>query len=286
MIEAVPLYPFAAVVFLGAGLLFALQMARHLRVFAAAHPSLVTDRPEARLGTFVRYALVQVRMFREPGVGLMHAVIFWGFIVLTIGVIDRIFFGVIEALIGDLAGGWAWRLLLVVQNVIMVSVLLAIAVAIFRRVIVRPRRMTLSRDGLLILVLIGGVVLTELLAETFRLGTVSDPDAAWSFAANTLAMALAGLSQSGGVDPLTIGYATAFWANVLLISFFLAYLPRSKHLHIVTAVFNTGFAKLKPRGQLPAMDLEAEEGTFGVKTIADLGWKDLLDGFTCTECGR
>jgi Fe-S oxidoreductase len=286
VIETVPLYPLAAVVFLGAGVLFLLQMARHLRVFATAQPSSVTDQPEARLMTFVRYALIQVRMFRDPGAGVMHAVIFWGFIVLTVGVIDRVFFGVVETLSGDILGGWVWRLLLAAQNVVMVAVLVAIAVAIFRRVVVRPRRVTLSRDGLLILVLIGGVVLTELLAETFRLASVPDPDAAWSFAANTLAAPLAALTGSGSSDPVNIAYSMAFWANVLLISFFLAYLPRSKHLHIVTAVFNTGFAKLKPRGQLPAMDLEAEEGTFGVKTIADLGWKDLLDGFTCTECGR
>ena len=286
MIEAIPLYPLAAVVFLGAGVLFVLQMARHLRVFAVAQRSAVTDRPEARIASFVRYALMQVRMFRDPSAGLMHAVIFWGFVILTIGTFDRIFFGAVEAVGGDLFDGWAWRALLLAQNVVMVAVLAAIAVAIFRRTVIRPRRLTLSRDGLLILVLIGGVVLTELLAEALRIARHGDADAAWAFAANALAIPLAALADFGSIDPLAIGYGLAFWANVLLISFFLAYLPRSKHLHIATAVFNTAFGKLQPRGQLPAMDLEAEDATFGVKTIADLGWKDLLDGFTCTECGR
>ncbi|MCY7419713.1 MAG: (Fe-S)-binding protein, partial [Chloroflexi bacterium] len=59
-----------------------------------------------------------------------------------------------------------------------------------------------------------------------------------------------------------------------------------KHLHIATAFFNATFRKLAPRGELPAMDLEADTARFGVKTIEDLSWKDLLDGFTCTECGR
>ena len=77
-----------------------------------------------------------------------------------------------------------------------------------------------------------------------------------------------------------------FWPNILLVCAFLAYLPRSKHLHIATAFFNATFRKLAPRGELPAMDLEAETARFGVKTIEDLSWKDLLDGFTCTECGR
>ena len=261
MTESIPLYPLAAVVFLTAALLFALQMARHLRVFAAAGPSRVSDQPGRRFRTFVRYALLQAGVFREPGPGLIHAIIFWGFLILVIGAIDRIFFGVVESISGAVAGSWPWRVFVLLQNVVMVAVLVAVGVAIFRRVVTRPARLTLSRDGLLVLVLIGGVVLTELLAEALYIA-------------------------SSGSDPLAVAYALAFWLNVFLISFFLAYLPRSKHLHIVTAAFNTAFSKLQPRGQLPGMDLEDESAAFGVRTIADLGWKDLLDGFTCTECGR
>ena len=73
---------------------------------------------------------------------------------------------------------------------------------------------------------------------------------------------------------------------MLLVSAFLVYLPLSKHLHIATAFPNIWYRKLRPRGELPAMDLEREDATFGLKSLQDLGWKDLLDGFTCTECGR
>ena len=71
-----------------------------------------------------------------------------------------------------------------------------------------------------------------------------------------------------------------------LVAAFLVYLPFSKHLHIATSFPNIYFRKLAPRGELPKMDLEAEDATFGLRTLADLGWKDMLDGFTCTECGR
>ena len=71
-----------------------------------------------------------------------------------------------------------------------------------------------------------------------------------------------------------------------LVAAFLVYLPFSKHLHIATAFPNIWYRKLRPRGELPAMDLEREDATFGLKSLQDLGWKDLLDGFTCTECGR
>jgi Fe-S oxidoreductase len=72
----------------------------------------------------------------------------------------------------------------------------------------------------------------------------------------------------------------------VLVAAFLCYLPFSKHLHIATSFPNIWFRKLAPRGELPKMDLEDENATFGLKTLQDLGWKDLLDGFTCTECGR
>jgi heterodisulfide reductase subunit C len=85
---------------------------------------------------------------------------------------------------------------------------------------------------------------------------------------------------------LQVGLTLGWWAHIVLVSAFLCYLPTSKHLHIVTSLFNVYFRKLRPRGELPAMDLEREDVTFGVKTLADLGWKDLLDGLTCTECGR
>ena len=77
-----------------------------------------------------------------------------------------------------------------------------------------------------------------------------------------------------------------WWAHIALVAAFLCYLPFSKHLHIATSFPNIWFRKLAPRGELPKMDLEDENATFGLKTLQDLGWKDLLDGFTCTECGR
>jgi Fe-S oxidoreductase len=283
LLARIPLYPVVPLIFLAATAVFLLQMARHLRIFATARPAPVTDEPGRRFGSLMRYAIVQVRMFRELDAGLLHAAIFWGFVILTIGTADRVSFGLVHAVVAWPLEGWLWRLLLPLQNLLVVSVLGAVVWALFRRIIVRPRRLTLSRDGLTILLLIGAVVATELLAEAFRLGRYGDPDAAWAFVANPVGGLLAAALPP---NVLEVGYAVFFWANILVVSYFLVYLPGSKHLHIVTAFFNTAFRKLRPRGELPAMDLETETARFGVKTIEDLAWKDLLDGFTCTECGR
>jgi Fe-S oxidoreductase len=282
MLEQVPLYPLAPILFFAAAIVFMLEMARHLRVFAVAQPSAVTDQPERRLAALIRYAIVQVRMFRDPGPGLMHAAIFWGFVILTIGTVNRVLFGVPQAVISWPVDGWLWRLLLLGSNLLALGVLVGIGWALARRLVTRPARLTLSRDALTILLLIGGVVSTELLAEAARLARYGDPDAFWDVVAAPLSVVFDGLAPEAQVAAFTLFW----WANLGIICFFLVYLPRSKHLHIATAFFNTALRKLQPRGELPAMDLEAETARFGVKTIEDLGWKDLLDGFTCTECGR
>ena len=283
MLEHVPFYPLAPTLFALAVVAFALMMARHLRVFAVARPAPIGDEP-GRIQSMLVYAVAQVRMFRDLDAGMLHAAIFWGFVTLTVGTADRVSFGLVEHLVRPPLDGWLWRLLVLGQNVFIVTVLGAVAYALFRRLVWRyPRRTTLSRDGVFILLLIGGVVVTEWFAEAFRLARFGDPDAGWAIAAAPLATVLGALIPASWQE---IGYGVFFWANVVLVSGFLVYLPGSKHLHIVTAFFNAALRKMKPRGELPAMDLEAEDARFGIKTVADLSWKDLLDGFTCTECGR
>ncbi|HEX5465371.1 MAG TPA: (Fe-S)-binding protein, partial [Candidatus Limnocylindrales bacterium] len=285
MVEAIreaPFFQLAPLVFLAAVVIFALQMARHLRVFAAAGPAQVTDQPESRLSSLLVYAVAQVRMFRDPGPGLMHAAIFWGFVILTVGTANRVTLGLVQAVIAWPLDGWLWRLLVVGQGLLSLAVLGGLGYALVRRLLTRPARITLSRDALTILWLIGAVVLSEILFEAFRLARYPDPDGPFAFVAYVVGRPFVGLPPAW----LELLFGVCWWANILLVSGFLIYLPMSKHLHIALAFPNAAFRKLRPRGELPAMDLEAETARFGVKTIEDLRWKDLLDGFTCTECGR
>jgi hypothetical protein len=276
----VPGYLLVFPVVYGAMAYFALAMARHLRVFAAAGPSNPFASVPSRAWGLVVYALAQTRMFRDARAGLMHFAIFWGFVALTIGTVDIITGGLVQAVVGWPLDGALWTAATALQNVAAVGVLLAIGYACWRRLVSRPRRLAFTRGALIILGLIGGVVGTELLA--MALGAARSGDRPGAIVSNALAVPLRAL------DPglLQVGFVACWWTHIVLVAAFICYLPGSKHLHIATSFFNIYFRKLAPRGQLPAMDLEAESKTFGVRTIADLGWKDLLDGFTCTECGR
>jgi Fe-S oxidoreductase/nitrate reductase gamma subunit len=279
----VPLYPLVFPLFWGAVVFFCLAMARHLRVFAAVRaegPSPFADIPRRFLG-LIRYAFLQTKMFKDPRAGLMHAGIFWGFVLLTIGTANVVTGGIIEQALSIPFDGLLWTLISAMQNVVAVIVLLSIGWAFFRRLVTKPRRLTFNRDALVILAMIGGVVASELLAETFEFAAHGDEPGAF------VSSALAGpLRASLSPEALQAGFALLWWAHIVLVAAFLAYLPFSKHLHIATAFPNIWFRKLAPRGELPKMELEDDTATFGLKTLQDLGWKDLLDGFTCTECGR
>jgi Fe-S oxidoreductase/nitrate reductase gamma subunit len=281
--DHVPAYPLVFVVFWGAAAFFLLAMARHLRVFAAVRasgPSPFADIATRFLG-LIQYAFIQTKMFKDPRAGLMHAGIFWGFVLLTIGTANIVTGGIIQGILSIPFDGLLWALVSAMQNVVAVIVLVSIGWAFLRRLVTRPRRLTYNRDALVILSMIGGVVATELLAQVFEVA--ADGDIAGAFVANALAVPVGALLGREAVD---VGFAVLWWGHIALVAAFLAYLPFSKHLHIATSFPNIWFRKLKPRGELPQMDLEAEDASFGLRSLQDLGWKDLLDGFTCTECGR
>jgi len=281
----VPAYPLVFVVFWGAAAIFALAMARHLRVFAATRPAVAQPAPLGqigrRLGGLIEYAFVQVKMFKDLRAGLMHAGIFWGFILLTIGTANIVTGGLIETVLTLPLNGAIWAAISAMQNVVAVIVIVAILWAFERRLISRPRRLTYNRDALMILGMIGGVVSTELLAEVVEFARYGDQPGA--FVSSFLAAPLRSALAPGTLEAL---FAVLWWAHIVLVAAFLVYLPFSKHLHIATSFPNIWYRKLAPRGELPKMDLESEDATFGLKSLQDLGWKDLLDGFTCTECGR
>src|SRR5215216_2964156 len=130
-------------------------MARHLRVSAEARLVLAPPRPLGAIGRRVvgpvEYALVQTKMFKDWRAGLMHAGIFWGFVLLTIGTANIVTGGVIQAILSAPFGGALWAGVSAMQNVVAVIVIVSILWAFERRLISRPRRLTFNRDALVIL---------------------------------------------------------------------------------------------------------------------------------------
>lgn len=281
-ITHVPFWPLLPLLFWAAAALFALQMARHLRIMGVVRPTAPLRDARRRTAALVRYAFLQTRMFRDRRAGTWHYAVFAAFLLLAIGVANLATFGVVEAVVAWPLGGVLWAILLFARNVAAVAALAGIAYFLLRRIIARPSRLTLSRSGIAVLLLIGGIVAAEL-------GALICEAAVWGPLPGAVLTNAGGAAiAAAGVDPTVLEaiFGISIWLHLLCVAIFFAWLPATKHLHVATSFFNVYLRKLEPRGALPAMDLEAADATFGLRTLGDLTWKDVLDGLTCTECGR
>jgi Fe-S oxidoreductase len=256
------------------------------RLVKAAPPTARTGDTPVRARNELTVVLGQQKLLQRLGPGLMHAFIFWGFLVLAptiviamIGIVDK------HATFPWL-GHQGWYAFLV--DLFCVLVLIGVAAAFYIRKVQRPRRFEGSHLGEadLILALIATIVTTLLLWHATRIALgINDWPASWSPVSNAL-------SNLFGAGQATRVLERVFvWAHVLTILTFLAYLPYSKHLHIGTAAINVWFGRTAARGRLEPLrfddpDIPEDELRFGAGTAKDLTWKQLLDTFSCTECGR
>ena len=230
--------------------------------------------------------LGQRKLFQRALPGLMHALIFWGFLVLLTTIVEVIGQLIDPAWEIPLVGGSAW--LGLVQDVFAFGVLVGLSIAVWIRVVKRPERFVGSHhlEAYRILGLIFWIVLTLFLARGARIAVGHAEPRAWTPVSRAASEAIAALPDAWE------GWAmwTMLWVHLALILGFLVYLGYSKHLHIATSAINVFFASTRPRGTLTPLriDLEAAEGDMhlGAATITDLSWKQELDLYACTECGR
>ncbi len=237
-------------------------------------------KPVARSGDVPRRArneavlvLGQRKLLDRLVPGLLHAFIFWGFIVLFPTIVMAMVAAVDKH--SEIPQTWFGDLV----DVFVLLVLTGVVTALVIRKLVRPKRFAGSHLGEadFILAMIAGVVLTLLCWHAAAVAAGIETHA--GFLANAFAHAF----PSGGPwERLFV------WAHLCFIFGFLAYLPHSKHLHIATAAVNVWFGRTRARGRLEPLrfDVPDDEMRFGAGTVADLTWKQVLDGFSCTECGR
>jgi Fe-S oxidoreductase len=249
------------------------------------------DHPWARLRTVLINGLFQRRMVaREWKPGLMHTVIFLGFAMLLVRKLQLLVIGyddgfVYPGLIGGMFAAF--------KDVIELAVLAAVGYALWRRLGAKPARLERNREALLILSLIAAIMVTDFLFDGFRFALKSEAaiahERSFAFVGDAIARAFSGWSP----DALASGYRASYWIQMLTVLSFLVILPAGEHFHIVTALPTLFFRRGGPANRVPSLDLEkimgesdAGEMKLGVRTARDLTWKEGLDAFTCTECGR
>ena len=243
------------------------------------------DQIWRRVEEVLTIAIGQKKMFKEPLAGLMHAGIFWGFLVLLFRSISLVG----QAFSPEWTIFWFWgdleNVYTLAKDLSELAVLTMIGFAFFRRFVLKPWRISLSWDANLVLFLIGFLMLSDFLMDgakfTITPGTVEE---AWA----PIGAAVAGIYRGMGMGAGTalVVEESFYWLHIGALFFFLNYLPYSKHMHVLTVIQNVFLVNLRPGKALrPIKDIEEQE-TFGAGKIEEYTWKDILDIYTCTECGR
>ena len=267
-----------------AGALFGRRARLLYRVVRLGKPTDRTGDVGRRARTEATVVLGQRKLLQRVVPGLVHALVFWGFVVLLPTILMALLGAVDEDWTLPWLGHQGWYLLLV--DVFCVLVLVGVIAALEIRKVQRPARFEGShlREADLILGLIAVIVTTLLLwhASQIALGIAEWPPG-WSPLSNAIASAM------GDGAWLETGERVFVWLHVLTILSFLVYLPYSKHLHIGTAGINVWFGRTRSRGRLEPVDFEVEDEAalrLGSGTLVDMTWKQMLDTMSCTECGR
>jgi len=284
---------------------FGRTMYRRIGVLFKVTPVDRFDRIPERIKALLVYALAQKKFIqREPRpdtalseqtAGWMHFFIFWGFAILAIEALTMFGRGFsddfhLPLLSPHLLGGPY----LLLKDIMAVAVLVAIGVALYRWGVSHPKRLYGFKpaeeqlaghshwEAYLILVFIGLIMIGGLLYDGGRMVFDADKVRAempWQPFSRIVALLL------GGPRTARFFSNAGWWVHNCVILVFLNLLPLSKHFHIITSLPNVFFIKTEPRGALSKMDLE--NGTrFGTSYINQFTWKQVLDMYSCTECGR
>ena len=272
----------------------------------------LNDNPSLRWKNLILLALGQKKMFRNPLVAIMHFIIYAGFIIVNVEVLEIILDGILGThrlflpYIGSL-----YSFLINFFEILAVSVLTVCVVFLIRRNIIKLKRF-ISKD-------LNGwprsdanfILFTEIILMTLFI-TMNSADRALQLQGAEHYHQTGNFIFSGMIAPLFSGFSgstliilerSCWWMHIIGILVFLNYLPYSKHLHILLAFPNAYYARLGIVGKIDNMESvqnevkymmqpelappgDAPHQKFGAKDVFDLSWKSLLDAYSCTECGR
>ncbi len=295
---------------------FAYTMRRLAGFFRVTRSGFPVKQIGRRIGVMLEVAIGQTKIFRRPVMGLLHALVFWGFCVILIGSVEM----VIDGLTGSERAlsflGVVYSIIMASGDVFALIIAVAILVFLFRRLFLNVKRFSgiemkhISHlDANVALTLILLLMISLLGMNTFYIRDAM-------YAGHEL-KGVYPVSQllaswfSTGARTSELLYHLNWWVHILLIFIFANYLPYSKHFHVFMSVPNVFLSRLEPLGKLDTMENitrevkimmdpdqaftapqegngegEGEPERFGILDVEDVSWKNYLDSLACTECGR
>ncbi|MFC1885023.1 4Fe-4S dicluster domain-containing protein, partial [Thermodesulfobacteriota bacterium] len=282
----IPGYVFSWIIFLSAvSLSIYIIHKRYILVSSGRKDPRFTDMAE-RFKNLVINGFLQKRQPRYLWAGLIHILIFWGFIVLGLRSVDLVSQGLgLPFLYPVLSNGFG-AFYGSLKDIFELIVLFACLWAILRRSILKHERYEGSHtfEAYFVLSLIAFLMVTDIFYEGSAL-IADDSNESFLPASYLGVLILKGAS----IESLTFVNTSSYWLHIICFFLFLVFLPLGKHFHIITALPNVFFKKLKKGSIKPARwgvdDIE-DLDSLGIEKFKDFTWKHILDFLTCTECGR
>jgi Fe-S oxidoreductase/nitrate reductase gamma subunit len=265
---------------------FGYGLVQRIRLWRAGGPEARFDHVPQRLKLVALHALGQVRTLSQAYPGIMHATIFWGLLALFMGtVLATVDYDITLPLLhAKLLKGTFYLLYETVLDLFGLFFVVGLGLAVWRRFVARPPRLDATARFAWVLLLLFVINVSGFVIEAARLAVVRPAWAAWSPVGYGLgrAMVAAGMTE-GGLRATHLG---VWLFHAALALGFVAVIPYSYFVHLVTTPLNIFFAKLGPRGAMaPIADIEQAE-SLGVSRLEEFSWKRRLDFDACVECGR
>jgi Fe-S oxidoreductase len=223
-------------------------------------------------------------LFRFPAPGIAHFIIFWGFLALVLTILQAIIEGLVAfsnpEFVLPVVGSFGPLALL--QDLFATLVVVAVVYALYLRLIVKPQRFAGSHkaQAVMVLLFILAIVVSLQVINGIRIEAGEDTLAVWRPIATAVGALFAGLSASA----MEVTEQTAYWIHLAVVLAFLTELPGGKHFHVVTSIPAVLLRNLGPPGRLPPAP--EFDGEVGVSSIEQYRRRQMLDFYTCTECGR
>jgi heterodisulfide reductase subunit C len=285
---------------------------RYVRIFRLTKPAFPVRDFGKRFVLMMNVAIGQTKMFRKPFTGIMHALVFWGFLVILFGSIEMVIDGLFGLERSLKILGVFYNFLMATGDVFGLIVLLAILVFMGRRLFIHVKRFEgiemkhishIDAKIALTIILLLMVTLLGLNASYVAFQSKVGGVVHGFFPVGNL---LAGMFGSMSTETIHVIHEINWWGHILLIFLFANILPYSKHFHVFMSVPNVFLSRLEPLGKLPNMDsvtrevrlmmnpetayaaapADAPVERFGILDAEDSSWKNYLDSLACTECGR
>lgn len=232
-----------------------------------------------RLTAFLIQVFGQSKLLKDRRSGIMHLVIFYGFIILQLGALDLIWKG----LSGHGLPIPGYEAFILMQEITVTMVLLAIGYAAYRRYGEKLKRLKRGWKPSIVIFFITSLMISVLLTMAFDRVMEELPASSMAPISSLIAAPFHGMSETAA-EAL---FYVFWWCHLLILLSFLVYVPQSKHFHLITAPVNILLRRTEPVGRLRKLDLEDEDAEeFGAGKIEDFTQKQLIDLYACVECGR